>query len=175
MEIVVKVPCHIHGVPRKEGDVVLVSSAEARQFISSGHAVEFKVEKEPKKTKKVESLVTRQMALEFDNDFDGYFDSDYGHGVACTYTPSGGSAVSIKVILDREYLEIDGGTVGVNSDQPIVYGKAKDLRNASFGDSLAFAAITDLDDNVIRAATTYKVVNVQPDNTGIVALILELQ
>ena len=63
----------------------------------------------------------------------------------------------------------------MNSDQPIVYGKAKDLRNASFGDSLAFAAITDLDDNVIKAATTYKVVNVQPDNTGIVALILELQ
>lgn len=172
MEIVIKVPCHIHGVPRKEGDVVLVSSAEARQFISSGHAVEFKVEKAPKKTKKVESLVTRQMALEFDNDFNGYFDSDYGHGVACTYTPDGGSAVSIKVILDQEYLEVDGATVGINSNQPIVYGKAKDLRNAAYGDQLDFAAITDLDDNVIKAAASYKITSVQPDNHGIIALAL---
>jgi hypothetical protein len=115
------------------------------------------------------------MALEFDNDFDGYFDADYGHGVSCTYTPSGGSAVTIKVILDQEYVEVDGATVGVNSSQPIVYGKAKDLRNASFDDTLAFSALTDLDGNVIKAAATYKVKDVQPDNQGLIALILEVQ
>jgi hypothetical protein len=57
----------------------------------------------------------------------------------------------------------------------MVYGKAKDLRNAAHGDTLAFAAITDLDGNTIKDATTYKVVNVQPDNTGVVALALEAQ
>ena len=115
------------------------------------------------------------MALEFDNDFDGYFDDSYGHGVSCTYTPSGGSATTIKVILDQEYVEVDGATVGVNSSQPVVYGKAKDLRNAGFDDTLAFAAITDLDGNNIKDAATYKVKDVQPDNQGLVALILEEQ
>ena len=40
------------------------------------------------------------MALEFDADFDGYFDNSYGHGVSATYTVSGGSATTIKVILE---------------------------------------------------------------------------
>ena len=57
----------------------------------------------------------------------------------------------------------------------MVYGKAKDLRNASHGDTLVFAAITDLSGNVLKDATNYKVVNVQPDNTGVVALALEAQ
>jgi|TARA_B100001939_G_scaffold308486_1_gene289128 hypothetical protein len=59
MEIVIKLPCHIHGVPRAVGDVVLVSTAEARQFISSGHAAEMKAEKKEKQTKKVEKLAER--------------------------------------------------------------------------------------------------------------------
>ena len=43
------------------------------------------------------------MALEFDADFDGYFDASFGHGVSATYTPSGGSATTIKVIIEDEY------------------------------------------------------------------------
>jgi len=112
------------------------------------------------------------MGLEFDADFDGYFDADYGHGISCTYTPDGGSATTIKVILDQEYLEVDGATVGVNSSNPIVYGKAKDLRNAAYGDQLDFAAITDLDGNTIKAAASYKITSVQPDNYGMVVLAL---
>lgn len=114
------------------------------------------------------------MSLEFDADFDGYFDV-LGHGVSCTFTPTGGSASTIKVILDQEYFEIPGQTVSVEGLQPMVYGKAKDLRNAAHGDTLAFAAIKDLNGNTIKDATTYKVVNVQPDNTGVVALALEAQ
>ena len=59
MEIVIKIPCHVHGVPRAAGDVVLVSTAEARQFISSGHAAEMKIETKETKTKKVEKLAER--------------------------------------------------------------------------------------------------------------------
>ncbi len=83
------------------------------------------------------------MALEFDADFDGYFDDSYGHGVSATYTPSGGST--------------------------------KDVSSASHGDTLAFSAQTDLDGNTLKGAKTYSVVNVQPDNTGITALILQEQ
>tara|TARA_B100001248_G_C27398014_1_gene467224 strand:+ start:5975 stop:6322 length:348 start_codon:yes stop_codon:yes gene_type:complete len=115
------------------------------------------------------------MALEFDADFDGYFDASFGHGVSATYTPSGGSASTIKVILEDEYLSVDGLTVGVEGSTPVAYCKTKDVSSASHGDSLAFSAQTDLDGNTIKSAKTYSVVNVQPDNTGITALILQEQ
>ena len=115
------------------------------------------------------------MSLEFDADFDGYFDSSYGHGVSATYTVSGGSAATIKVILEDEYLSVDGLSVGVESSTPVAYCKTKDVSSAGHGDTLAFAAMTDLDGNTIKGAKTYSVVNVQPDNTGITALILQAQ
>ena len=115
------------------------------------------------------------MALEFDSDFDGYFDSSFGHGVSATYTPSGGSALTIKVILEDEYLSVDGLSVGVESSTPVAYCKTKDVSSASHGDSLVFSAQTDLDGNTIKSAKTYSVVNVQPDNTGVTVLILQEQ
>ena len=115
------------------------------------------------------------MALEFDADFDSYFDDSYGHGVQATYTPSGSSASTIKVILEDEYLSVDGLTVGVEGSTSVAYCKTKDESAASHGDTLAFAAITDLDGNTLKAAKTYAVINVQPDNTGITVLILQEQ
>jgi len=111
------------------------------------------------------------MSLEFDSDFDGYFDV-LGHGVSCTYTPSGGSEITVKVILEQEYFEVSGDTMGVNSSQPVIYGKAKDLRNSSYGDQFDFAAIVDLSGNTIKDAASYKITSVQPDNTGLVAITL---
>ena len=113
------------------------------------------------------------MALEFDADFDGYFDDSYGHGVSATYTVSGGSATTIKVI--HEYLSVDGLTVGVESSTPVAYCKTKDVPSAGHGDTLAFSALTDLDGNTLKGAKTYSVVNVQPDNTGVTVLILQEQ
>ena len=58
MDIRIIKTVHIRGVPRHEGDVVDVTSAEARQYISSGHAEELNYEKKEiqnkavKKTKK---------------------------------------------------------------------------------------------------------------------------
>ena len=46
MDIRIIKTVHIRGVPRHEGDVVDVTSAEARQYISSGHAEELNYEKE---------------------------------------------------------------------------------------------------------------------------------
>ena len=114
------------------------------------------------------------MALEFDSDFNSYFDTD-AHAVACTYTPDGGSAASIHVILDQASLEVDEGTVGVNSTNPMAYGKAKDLKSAANGDTMAFAALKDRSGNTIKDAATYKIRDVQPDNHGIVMLVREEQ
>ena len=35
--------------------------------------------------------------IEFDEDFAGYFDSDFGHAITATYTPFGGTSKTIKV------------------------------------------------------------------------------
>jgi hypothetical protein len=53
MEIRILKTCHIRGVPKHEGDVVEVASAEARQYISSGHAEELNYEKKEIKNKAV--------------------------------------------------------------------------------------------------------------------------
>lgn len=58
MDIRILKTVHIRGVPKHEGDVVDVTSAEARQYISSGYAEELHYEKKEiqnkaiKKTKK---------------------------------------------------------------------------------------------------------------------------
>lgn len=96
--------------------------------------------------------------------------SDFGVNV--TYTPDGGSPVTIKVIMDQEYYEVPGETVGVNSTQPIAYGRAIELRNARFGDQIDVPAITDLGNNTIKDAASYKITSVQPDNQGLIALVL---
>jgi len=115
------------------------------------------------------------MAIEFDRDFNGYFDSDYGHGIQVTYTPTGGSASSINVILDQEYVDIDTAGLPVQGYQPVAQVKTTDIPNIAFGDSLAAPAITNLDGTQIKAATNYKVVNFEHDNLGVTSLILEVQ
>ena len=59
MELVIKMPCHVHGVPRNSGDMVVLSTAEARQFISSGHAEEIKMDPKPLSKKAVEKVAKR--------------------------------------------------------------------------------------------------------------------
>jgi hypothetical protein len=53
MDIRIIKTVHIRGVPRHEGDVVDVTSAEARQYVSSGHAEELNYEKKEIKNKAV--------------------------------------------------------------------------------------------------------------------------
>ena len=115
------------------------------------------------------------MAMEFDRDFDGYLDADYGHGIQLTYTPAGGSASSIKGILDQEYIDIDTGGLPVQGFGPVAHVKTTNIPNIAFGDTLAAPAIKNLDGTTIKAAATYKIVNFEHDNLGITRLILEEQ
>ena len=115
------------------------------------------------------------MALEFDRDFNGYLDADFGHGMTVTYTPQGGSGSSINIILEQEYFGIDVGTVDVQGFQPIAFCKSTDVPSVAHGDSIVAPAYKNLDGTTIKAGATYKVVNVQADNTGITQLMLEEQ
>ena len=57
MEIVVTNVCHFRGVPRAVGDVLLVTSSEARQLVSSGVAEELKTNKKKPKNRKVKKVL----------------------------------------------------------------------------------------------------------------------
>lgn len=115
------------------------------------------------------------MSMEFDRDFDGYFDADFGHGIQVTYTPAGGSAASINAILNQEYVDIDTAGLPVQGFTPVAQVKTTDVPNIAFGDSFAAPAIKNLDGTVIKAATNYKIINFEHDNLGITSLILEVQ
>ena len=59
MEISVTNVCPVRGVPRAVGDVLLVTSAEARQLISSGVAEELKTEAKKSTNRKVKKVTKR--------------------------------------------------------------------------------------------------------------------
>lgn len=59
MQIIINIPCHVRGVPRSRGDVLTVSEAEARQYVSSGHAAKFEVEEKKTLKKAIEKVVNR--------------------------------------------------------------------------------------------------------------------
>lgn len=114
--------------------------------------------------------------MEFDRDFDGYLNADHGaSGEKVTYTPTGGSASSINVILNQEYVDIDTGGLPVQGYQPVAMAKTSDIPNIAFGDTISASAIKSLDGTTIKAATNYKVINFEHDNVGMTSLLLEVQ
>lgn len=116
------------------------------------------------------------MPMEFDRDFDGYLQDSHGSaGIAVTYTPTGGSATTINIILNQEYLDIDTAGLSMQGYQPVAMAKTTDIPSIAFGDALVAPAIKTLSGTTIKAATTYKVVNFEHDNVGITSLILEVQ
>lgn len=130
------------------------------------------------------------MALESAADLDAYVDIQTGHGQTAIY---GGTDTSwdsrtelidiwlaidtykytINVIINQEYLGIDGGTVDVNGFQPIALVKTTDIPYIIFGDTLDISAITDTNGNILTPATSYTIANIQPDRTGFTSLLLE--
>lgn len=131
------------------------------------------------------------MALESAADFNAYLDIQTGHGVTAVYGNSttlwdsrnglidtwydidSGNKYTINVIINQEYFGVEGGTVDVNGFQPVALVKTIDVPNVAFGDTLDVAAIKDTAGNILTAATSYTIVNVQPDRTGFTSLLLE--
>ena len=101
------------------------------------------------------------MVLESSADLAGYFDTD-ANGSAATITIDG-SGSSINVIFNKEYFEIPGGEVGVESSQPVMYCRSSDVTNVEQGDTIQVDSVT------------YNIVKVEPDNTGVTVLFGESQ
>ena len=84
-------------------------------------------------------------------------------GVTATYTPDGGSAVSITGIRDDIYQEVELGIAGVAASEPRFLAKTTDVASAAEGDTLTIGS----DSYIIRV--------VMNDGTGMTELVLEEQ
>ena len=134
------------------------------------------------------------MPLESALDFNAYLDSTTGHGVTATffevqnflwdsrlglidtwYNIDSGNATNINIIIDQEYFNIEGGSIPVAGYQPRAILKSSDAPYLSQEDRLVVNAITTNNGNVLKAQTTFLVKTVEPDNTGMVSVVLEEQ
>ena len=131
------------------------------------------------------------MPLESALDFNAYVDTTTGHGVTATFFEvqqslwddfplidtlfdiDSGFSKNINIIIDQEYFNIEGGTVPVAGYQPRAIVKASDVPYISQEDKILVDAITTNRGNVLKPATTFVVRTVEPDNTGLVSLVLE--
>ena len=131
------------------------------------------------------------MPLESALDFNAYVDTTTGHGVTATFFEvqqslwddfplidtlfdiDSGFSKNINIIIDQEYFNIEGGTVPVAGYQPRAIVKASDVPYISQEDRLIVDAITTDKGNVLKPTTTFVVRSVEPDNTGLVSLVLE--
>lgn len=132
------------------------------------------------------------MAIESAADFTSYLDINTGHGVTATFFEvqsslwdsrqglidtwfdiDSGDAYTINVIIDQEYLNIEAGSVPVAGYQPRAIVKASDVPYVSQSDRLIINAITTNNGNVLKSETAFIVRSVEPDNLGLVELVLE--
>jgi len=131
------------------------------------------------------------MPLESALDFNAYVDTTTGHGVTATFFEvqqslwddfplidtlfdiDSGFSKNINIIIDQEYFNIEGGTVPVAGYQPRAIVKASDVPYISQQDKLRVDAITTDKGSVLKPTTTFVVRSVEPDNTGLVSLVLE--
>jgi hypothetical protein len=134
------------------------------------------------------------MPLESALDFNAYVDTTTGHGVTGTfievqsalwdsrltlidtwYDIDSGDSYPINLIIDQEYFNIEGGTVPVAGYQPRAIIKSSDVPYISQEDKLVVDAITTDKGSVLKPETIFVVKTVEPDNTGLVSLVLEEQ
>ena len=134
------------------------------------------------------------MPIESAADFNSYTDIYTGHGVTATFFEvqqslwdsrvgkidtwfdiDSGNSTNIRIIIDQEYFNIQGGSVPVAGYQPRAIIKATDAPYISQEDKLIVNAITTNKGNVLKPETTFLVKAVEPDNTGLVSVVLEEQ
>ena len=133
------------------------------------------------------------MPLESSRDFNSYVNPQIG-GVTATFFEvqnslwdqrlglidtwfdiDSGNATNINIIIDQDYFSIEGRSIAVEGYQPKAFVKASDVPYISIDDRLTVNAITTNKGSTLTPATDFVVVNAQPDNVGMVELILAVQ
>tara|TARA_B100000886_G_scaffold30966_1_gene19414 strand:- start:1328 stop:1639 length:312 start_codon:yes stop_codon:yes gene_type:complete len=101
------------------------------------------------------------MAVETDTERAIFFNTN-DFGDAASYTPQGGSAITINGIFDDEDFEVEvGGEVAVAMEQPRFTCRTSDVSSAAEGDTI----------NINSQNYTIRVV--ENGGTGVTVLVLE--
>tara|TARA_B100000900_G_scaffold402689_1_gene408816 strand:+ start:706 stop:1107 length:402 start_codon:yes stop_codon:yes gene_type:complete len=133
------------------------------------------------------------MALESAADFNSYVDNQIG-GVSAIFFEvqnalwdsreglidtwfdiDSGNTTNINLLIDQEFFNIEGNSVAVEGYQPRAMIKASDVPYISQQDRIVVNAITTNKGSVLTPETTFIVREVQPDNVGMVTVLLEAQ
>ncbi len=133
------------------------------------------------------------MPLESSRDFDSYVNPQIG-GVSATFFEvqnslwdsrlglidtwfdiDSGNSTNINIIIDQDFFNIQGKSVSVEGYQPRAMVKASDVPYISIDDKLTVNAITTNNGSTLTPETNFVVVNAQPDNVGMVNLVLAVQ
>ncbi len=133
------------------------------------------------------------MPLESSRDFDSYVNPQIG-GVSATFFEvqnslwdsrlglidtwfdiNSGNSTNINIIIDQDFFNIQGKSVLVEGYQPRAMVKATDVPYISIDDRLVVNAITTNNGSTLTPETSFIVVNAQPDNVGMVNLVLAVQ
>lgn len=83
-----------------------------------------------------------------------------------------GNASTINIIIDQQYFNIQGNSVGVEGYQPRAMISILDAPYISIDDRLIVHAITTNKGNQLTPETEFKVVSAENDNLGMVNLVL---
>tara|TARA_R110000782_G_scaffold19911_1_gene54135 strand:+ start:209 stop:568 length:360 start_codon:yes stop_codon:yes gene_type:complete len=115
------------------------------------------------------------MALESAADFRSYTNPGIG-GVSATFLEiqnnlSGNTSI-INIIIDQEYFNIQGNSVGVDGYQPRAMISILDAPYISIDDKLTVHAVTTNKGSQLTPETVFKVVSAENDNLGMVNLVL---
>ena len=86
-----------------------------------------------------------------------------------------GNSTNINIIIDQDFFNIQGKSVSVEGYQPRAMVKATDVPYISIDDRLVVNAITTNNGSTLTPETNFIVVNAQPDNVGMVNLVLAVQ
>lgn len=88
------------------------------------------------------------------------FINDSNLTVPAVYTPAGGDAVNVNVILDASPNELGLGNVDISSRDIFVYGSEDDFSSAAQGDTLQISG------------TTYYIKNIDDDKSAMYQIYL---
>ena len=115
------------------------------------------------------------MPLESSRDFDSYVNPQIGGVSATFFDIDSGNSTNINIIIDQDFFNIQGKSVSVEGYQPRAMVKASDVPYISVDDKLTVNAITTNNGSTLTPAINFVVVNAQPDNVGMVNLVLAVQ
>ena len=98
-----------------------------------------------------------------------------GQGKHSWFDIDSGNTTNINIIIDQDFFNIQGNSVSVEGYQPRAMVKATDVPYISIDDRLVVNAITTNNGSILTPETSFTVVNAQPDNAGMVNLVLAVQ